>query len=60
MTLMTIPSDSISCSRNAWCVSLNGWNEASSITAIVWPSKSAGSTKMLCGEDSPSPAAMRM
>ena len=32
----------MSCSRNAWCVSLNGWNEASSITAITWSSKSDG------------------
>ena len=60
MTLMTIPSDSISASRNAWCVSLNGWNDASSTTAIVCPSNSAGSTKTLCGDASPSPDAMRM
>ncbi len=59
MTLMTMPSDSMSWSRNAWCVALNGRNDASSTTASTWSSNRAGSTRIVFGAESPRPEAMR-
>ncbi len=44
--LSTTPMLSISWSRKIWWIALNGWNEASSITAFTSPSKSTGSTMM--------------
>ena len=55
IVLSTRPMLSVSWSRNAWWVTLNGENEASSITARTDPSNSTGSTMMLSGVDSPSP-----
>ena len=42
-------------SRNAWWVTLNGENEASSTTARTDPSNRTGRTMMLSGADSPRP-----
>jgi hypothetical protein len=55
MVLITIPIDSISWSKKAKCVSLNVWNEASSITAFTSVSNNTGSTIMFNGVPSPSP-----
>ena len=56
----TTPIVSVSWSRNVWCTSLNGVNEASSITAITCSSKSTGSTMMFVGAASPSPEVILM
>ena len=53
--LSTTPIDCMSWSRNSWWMALKGWNDASSITALTWPSNSTGSTMMLSGGASPSP-----
>ena len=37
----------VSCSRNVRCVAVNGCSDASSMTALIWPSNSTGSTTML-------------
>ena len=42
--LNTTPMDSISCSRKVMWMALNCWNEASSITPLICPSNSTGST----------------
>ena len=55
IVLSTMPIDSVSWSRKAWWVGLKRSNEASSRTALTWPSKSTGSTMMLAGAASPSP-----
>ena len=52
------PMESISWSRNVRWFALNGWNEASSMTALISPSKSTGSTTTLRGGASPRPVAM--
>ena len=59
IVLMTMPIVSPSWSRKPRCTSVNGWNDASSITAITWSSKSTGMTTMLRGAASPSPEATR-
>jgi hypothetical protein len=51
----TMPIDSISCSRNTSWVGLKRSNEASSSTALIWPSKSTGSTRTFCAVAWPSP-----
>ncbi len=53
IVLSTTPIDWVSCSRNAMWVTLKGCSEASSITALAWPSKSTGRTTMLTGGASP-------
>jgi hypothetical protein len=47
--LSTMPIDAVSCSRKAVCSSVNSLSEASSITALTWPSNSTGSTTMFLG-----------
>ena len=49
MVLSTSPMLSVSCSRNAWWVTLNGENDASSTTVRTAPSNSTGRTMMLSG-----------
>ena len=44
IVLITMPIDSVSWSRNAWCVGLKRSSEASSITPCTWPSNTTGST----------------
>ena len=44
-----MPIEAVSCSRKAICSSVKWLSEASSITALTWPSNSTGSTMMLCG-----------
>ena len=39
----------VSCSRNVICSSVKALTEASSITALTWPSNSTGSTMMFRG-----------
>ena len=41
-------------------MALNGWNDASSITALTSPSNSTGRTMMLSGGASPRPEVMWM
>ena len=41
-------------------MALNGWNEASSMTALTSPSKRTGSTMMLSGGASPRPEVIWM
>ena len=55
IVLSTMPMLSVSWSRNAWCVGLKRSNDASSITALTWPSNITGSTMMFCGGASPRP-----
>ncbi len=45
----TMPIEAVSCSRKAVCSSVKWPSEASSITALTWPSNSTGSTMMLLG-----------
>ena len=45
----TMPIEAVSCSRKAICSSVKSLSEASSITALTWPSNSTGSTMMLLG-----------
>ena len=59
MVLRTRPMLSVIESRKVWWVTLNGENDASSITARIDPSKRTGSTMMLSGVASPSPELMR-
>ena len=59
IVLSTRPMLSVSWSRNAWWVTLNGENEASSTTARTEPSNRTGSTMMFSGVDSPSPELIR-
>ena len=49
MLFSTMPMLAVSCSRNDECRSVKAPSEASSITALTWPSKSTGSTMTLCG-----------
>ncbi len=56
--LRMTPMLSMSWSRNVRWFGLNAWNEASSMTAFVSPSKSTGSTTTLRGGASPIPVAM--
>ena len=58
IVLSTMPIDSVSWSRNAWWIGLNASNDASSMTALTWPSKRTGSTMMLRGGASPRPEAI--
>jgi hypothetical protein len=51
--LNTTPIESMTCSRNVMWIGLNLWNEASSMTPLICPSKRIGSTRMLRGRDSP-------
>jgi hypothetical protein len=44
MVLITMPIDSVSWSRNAWCTGLKRSSDASSITPRTSPSKITGST----------------
>ena len=60
MVLSTMPIDSVSWSRNDWCVSEKRLNEASSITALTSCSNSTGRTMMLSGGASPSAEPMLM
>ncbi len=55
MVLRTMPMLSVSCSRKPRCVALKRSKEASSMTALVWPSKTTGSTTMLRGAPAPRP-----
>lgn len=55
MVLSTIPIDSVSCSRKVRCVALKRSKEASSMTALVWPSNTTGSTTMFMGAAAPRP-----
>ena len=59
IVLSTRPMLSVSWSRNAWCVTLNGENDASSTTARTDPSNRTGSTMMLSGVAAPSPELIR-
>ena len=59
IVLSTMPMLSVIESRNVWWVTLNGENDASSITARSDPSNSTGSTMMLSGVASPSPELIR-
>src|SRR5438094_342144 len=56
----TTPIVSVSWSRNVWCTSLNGRNEASSMTASTWSSKSTGTMMMFTGSASPRPEVILM
>ena len=56
----TMPMLSVSWSRKVRWTSLKRWKEASSITALTFPSKSTGSTMMLAGVASPSPELILM
>ena len=49
IVLSTTPMLPVSCSRNARCEAVNSPSEASSMTALTWPSNSTGSTMMLRG-----------
>ena len=49
IVLITMPIDSVSWSRKAWCVGLKRSNEASSTTPRTWPSKMIGSTRTFSG-----------
>ena len=55
----TTPIVSVSWSRNWRMISLNGVNEASSITATTCSSNKTGITMMSRGAESPRPDAMR-
>ncbi|MGY3293478.1 hypothetical protein ACVWWP_006545 [Bradyrhizobium sp. LM3.6] len=44
-----MPIESVSCSRNVICEVVNEVSEASSITALTWPSNSTGSTTRFFG-----------
>ena len=44
-----MPIEAVSCSRKAICSSVKSLSEASSITALTWPSNRTGSTMMLLG-----------
>jgi hypothetical protein len=57
--LITMPIDSVSWSRNAWCAGLNSSSEASSITPRTSPSNTTGSTSTSCAVCSERPVAMR-
>ena len=57
IVLITMPIVSPSWSRKPRCTSLNGWNAASSTTAITRSSKSTGMTMMSRGAASPRPDA---
>ena len=46
IVLSTTPIDCVSCSRKVRCVAVNGCSDASSMTALVSPSNSTGSTTM--------------
>ena len=51
----TTPIVSMSCSRNVRWISLNGSNDASSITPSTWSSNRTGRTMMFTGAPSPRP-----
>ena len=55
IVLSTIPTDWVSWSRNSKWLSLNGSNDASSMTALMSPSNSTGSTTTLSGWALPEP-----
>ena len=56
----TMPMLSVSWSRKVRWTSLKRWKEASSTTALTFPSKRTGSTMMLAGVASPSPELILM
>ncbi len=49
IVLSTTPIDWVSCSRKVRCVGVNGCSDDSSMTALVSPSNSTGSTTMFFG-----------
>ena len=55
IVLSTMPIDSVSWSRKSKWLSLNVSNDASSMTALMSPSKSTGSTMMFSGRAEPVP-----
>ena len=55
IVLSTMPMLSVSWSRKVWWISEKRLYDASSMTALTWPSKITGSTMMLSGGASPSP-----
>lgn len=55
IVLTFTPMVSISCSMKSWCTSVNGLNEAASITPRTCPSKTMGKTMRLTGAPWPSP-----
>ncbi len=59
IVLITMPMDSVSWSRKAWCVELKRSTEASSKTPRTRPSKMIGSTSTSIGATSVSPDEMR-
>ena len=58
IVLITMPIDSVSWSRNAWCDGLKCSSDASSITPRTWPSKITGSTSTSAAACSDRPVAM--
>ncbi len=59
MVLMTMPIDSVSWSRNAWCAGLKLSSDASSSTPRTSPSNTTGSTSTSSAAVSERPVAMR-
>ena len=57
--LSTMPMLAVSCSRNVRCDGVKALSDASSITALIWPSKSTGSTTTLRGMALEQPGADR-
>ena len=55
IVLSTIAIVSVSWSSRVRWMSVKRWNEASSMTALTWPSKSTGRTTMFSGGASPEP-----
>ena len=59
IVLITMPIDSVSWSRNAWCAGLKRSSEASSITPRTCPSNTTGSTSTSAAPCSARPVATR-
>ena len=59
IVLSTMAIVSVSWSSRLRWISLKWWNEASSITALTWPSKMTGRTTMFSGGASPRPELIR-
>ena len=55
IVLITMPIDSVSWSRNAWCAGLKRSSDASSSTPRTSPSKTTGSTSTSIAAFSPRP-----
>jgi hypothetical protein len=59
IVLSTMAMLSVRRSRKAICTAVNGWNAASSMTALISSSKRTGRTAMFCGRASTSPEVTR-